>query len=215
MNSTPDADPVLAGAIDLARAALREITPEHTIGEQVGHRVEAEGVVSLLFGNRMSGYPGWVWTVTLARADAEAEPTVLEVELLPADGALVAPEWVPWAVRLAEYHRQQAESGDAEESDGSELGDDDADQSADLLGIDDGDDDLDGVDDLDAADFDADGSALLHAGDVDGVDLEEAFGSAGEAEDAGGRGDDRQGHADDVTSDDDAHDEDDLHDAED
>jgi hypothetical protein len=29
------------------------------------------------------------------------------------------------------------------------------------------------VDDLDAADFDDDGSPILHAGDVDGVDIDE------------------------------------------
>ncbi len=32
---------------------------------------------------------------------------------------------------------------------------------------------LDDVDDLDASDFDDDGSPILHSGDVDGVDIDE------------------------------------------
>ena len=47
-------------------------------------------------------------------------------------------------------------------------------------------DDLDDIDDLDAADFDNDGSPILHAGDVDGVDIDEFAEQtdAGEFEDA-------------------------------
>ena len=100
-------DAALLESRDLALAALREITPESTIGEPADYRLEAGGVVSLRFGNRLPGYPGWFWTVSLARVEG-AEPTVLEVELLPGDGALLAPDWVPWAVRLADYHATQA-----------------------------------------------------------------------------------------------------------
>jgi hypothetical protein len=150
------ADPVLLDARDLALSALREVTPESTVGEPAGYRVEAEGVVSLRFENRLAGYPGWFWTVSLARLD-DAEPTVLEVELLPGDGALLAPDWVPWAERLADYQAAQAAL--------AELA---------LVGeVDELDDDLDDVDDLDASDFDEDGSPILHAGDVDGVDIDE------------------------------------------
>lgn len=162
MSSTPDpqADERLLAAHDLALTALVEITPRTTIGDAAGYRVEADGVVSLRFANRLAGYPGWFWTVSLARVD-DAEPTVLEAELLPGDGALLAPEWVPWAVRLAEYHAAQAalaaESGTEETT---------ADPEDGLDAI------LDDVDDLDAADFDDDGSTILHAGDVDGVDID-------------------------------------------
>ncbi len=100
------ADPALLDAHDIAVAALREVTPASTIGEPAGYRVEAEGVVSLRFANRLAGYPGWFWTVSLARLE-DAEPTVLEVELLPGDGALLAPDWVPWAERLADYQAAQ------------------------------------------------------------------------------------------------------------
>lgn len=154
----PIADPVLVAAHDLALRGLKEITPESTIGPAAGYTVEADGVVSLRFENRLPGYPGWYWTVSLARVGDE-DPTILEAELLPGESALLAPEWVPWAVRLAEYRAQQAAAAAAEaesEDDAEDL-----------------EDDLEDVDDLDAADFDTDGSPILHAGDVDGVDIDE------------------------------------------
>lgn len=161
MTSTPDADARLLKAHDLALAALHEITPAATVGAAAGYTIEDGGVVSLRFATTMEGYPGWFWTVSLAVVE-DAEPTVLEVELLPGEGALLAPEWVPWAVRLAEYQAAQAalaaEERDAEASD-DDLDDEDA-------------ADTDDLDDLDAADFDEDGSTILHAGDVDGVDID-------------------------------------------
>ena len=181
-------DAALLEAHDLALAALREITPPSTIGDAAGYRLESDGVVSLRFENALSGYPGWFWTVSLARV-ADAEPTVLEVELLPGDGALLAPDWVPWAVRLAEYQAAQvalAEAPHAEE----EADDDDVDE-------------LDDVDDLDATDFDDDGSPILHAGDVDGVDIDELD------EDAPDEDDDDSDEDDDDSDDEDAPDADD------
>ncbi|WEK60463.1 MAG: DUF3027 domain-containing protein [Candidatus Microbacterium colombiense] len=170
MTSKPDADARLIDAHDLALAALREITPAATIGPAAGYLPEDDGSVSLRFQNRLPGYPGWYWTVTVARVDDE-EPTVLEVELLPGDGALLAPEWVPWVERLAEYRSHQAELAEqaaaaagvdvvAEDGADDDLDDDDdADE-----------DDLDEDDDLDDDDHETD---ILHAGDLDGVDIDE------------------------------------------
>lgn len=176
MNSTSDApDPRLTAAHDVALAALREITPAETIGDPVGHTVEGEGVVSLRFANRMLGYPGWIWTVTLTVVD-DAEPTVLETELLPGDGALLAPDWVPWAVRLAEYHEAQSEDDErrrAEADDGAshaEASDDGA-SDGDETEAEDPDEATD-EEDLDEDDYSADGSSILHSGDVDGVDID-------------------------------------------
>lgn len=149
MTSTPDFDQSLLEAKNLALAALAEITPENTIGEPADYAVENGGVVSLRFRSLLLGYPGWFWTVSLTRVEGE-EPTVLEAGLLPGDGALLAPEWVPWSQRLEEYKAHQAEIRASEEAQ--------ADSS------DDGDEDDD--DDLDESDY-------LHAGDVDGVDIEE------------------------------------------
>ena len=155
MTSTPDE--LAASARELALAALREITPASTIGPAAGHVVEDDGSVSLRFENRLDGYPGWFWTATVAQLDG-AEPTVLEVELMPGDGALLAPDWVPWAERLAEYRAQQAEQK-AEAAASDDESDTDENDS------DDGDDDFD--------DDDTHESDLLHAGDLDGVDIDE------------------------------------------
>lgn len=163
MTSKPDADARLVEAHDLALAALREITPVATIGPAAGFLPEEDGSVSLRFENRLPGYPGWYWTVTVARVEDE-EPTVLEVELLPGDGALLAPEWVPWAERLAEYRAHQAELAEAAAAAGESVDaaadDDDSDGELDEDGIDDD-------------ELDEDGSDILHAGDLDGVDIDE------------------------------------------
>ncbi|MDE0547107.1 DUF3027 domain-containing protein [Microbacterium sp. C7(2022)] len=175
---------VLLDARDLALSALQEITPASSVGEPADYRVEGENVLSLRFHNRLAGYPGWFWTVTLAKVD-DSEPTVLEVELLPGTGALVAPDWVPWAVRLAEYHAAQEALAESESDDDAEG--------------------LDDVDDLDASDFDEDGSPILHAGDVDGVDIDELDESDDDDSDDDDESDDDD--SDDDDSDDDESDE--------
>jgi hypothetical protein len=80
---------------------------------------------------------------------------VLETELIPAEGALTAPDWVPWADRLDDYLAQQAHerelAGDAEGDDADDDDDDehdDADEALDEHDVhgDDGDDVFDGVD---------------------------------------------------------------------
>ncbi len=168
MSSTPDAaDARLLDAHDLALAALYEITPASTVGPAAGYTLEEDGAVSLRFANTMPGYPDWFWTVSVAVVD-DAEPTVLEVELLPGDGALLAPDWVPWAVRLAEYQATQAALAAERGEEATDAADDDADVDDD----EDDDADDDDLDDLDAADFDEDGSPILHSGDVDGVDID-------------------------------------------
>ncbi len=207
MTSKPDIDPRLLETHDLALAALREITPAASIGPAAGYLPEEDGSLSLRFENRLPGYPGWYWTVTVARVDDE-EPTVLEAELLPGDGALLAPEWVPWAERLAEYRAHQAElaeqaaAGDAES-------DEDDDELSPELSDEDGEDEL-GDDEDDAEDDDdeedADPTAeprVLHAGDLDGVDIDELDDSAVADDDS-----DDDDESDDDDSDDDDDDDD-------
>ncbi|MFJ6550221.1 DUF3027 domain-containing protein [Microbacterium sp. NPDC091676] len=193
MTSKPDADARLVEAHDLALSALREITPAATIGPAAGFTPEEDGSVSLRFENRLPGYPGWYWTVTVARVDDE-EPTVLEVELLPGDGALLAPEWVPWAERLAEYRAHQAELAEAAAAGGE---DGEVDEEAD------GELDDDGIDD---DELDEDGSDILHAGDLDGVDIDELDDSddvdASEAEDIDDDADEDDADAHDEAEDD-------------
>jgi hypothetical protein len=148
----------------LAREALCEITAEATIGELVDQRDEGEGVTTLSFAATMPGYPGWHWTVSVAELPDEA-PSVLEVELLPGDGALLAPDWVPWSERLDDYRAAQAAAAEAaaeaEGDDAEADGDDDLDDD----GLDDDDDD----DDLDLDDLDSDD-------ELDEHDIDDDFG---------------------------------------
>ncbi|MEW1706943.1 DUF3027 domain-containing protein [Microbacterium sp. NPDC089190] len=188
---SPVADERLTGAHDLALAALHEITAADTVGPAAGYTLEDDGVVSLRFHTRLSGYPGWFWTVSVAVVE-DSEPTVLEVELLPGDGALLAPDWVPWATRLAEYQAAQAAAA-AEDAD-DEADDDDVDDEHD-----DSDDDDDEEEDEPKARF--------HAGDLDGVDIDEL--DADHAPDHRADGDDADGDdADDDDDDADAYDDD-------
>jgi hypothetical protein len=152
------ADPELIAAVPLARGALAEITPESTIGEPLGYQVEESGAVSLFFECRIPGYPGWHWTVTVGRAGDDAEPTVLEAELMPGDGALLAPEWVPWSDRLADYQAAQ----EAHAVPGAEGDDDDEEDDED-------EDEDDGFDD---SEDDRDVHDLHDDGDLDGVDID-------------------------------------------
>ncbi len=210
MTSKPEPDERLVGAHDLALQALHEITPASTIGPAAGYLVEDDGTVSLRFENRLAGYPGWYWIVTVARVDDD-EPTVLEAELMPGDGALLAPEWVPWAERLAEYRAHQAElaeqSAAASAADDSETGDGTEDDESD----DDLDDETDDVeDDLDDEDDESDEidgvvSPRLHAGDLDGVDIDELDDSADsdDDDDAADSDDDDDDDSDEDESDDD------------
>ncbi|MEV7694099.1 DUF3027 domain-containing protein [Microbacterium sp. NPDC089189] len=168
----PEPDPQLIAAHDLALSALHEITPASTVGPAAGYTAEEGGAVSLRFENRLPGYPGWYWTVSLARV-TDAEPTVLEVELLPGDGALLAPEWVPWATRLAEYHAQQAALAEAAADD---LDDDEASDADDESDADEHEDDED--------DDEFEEASILHSGDVDGVDIDELDESSDEDDDA-------------------------------
>lgn len=173
------ADEVLLAAVDLARGALLEVTPAQTVGSVIGHVAEGEHVLSLHFAADLSGYPGWHWSVTLARVE-EAEPTVLETELLPGERALLAPEWVPWSERLADYRAAQAAAAEADAADEEDL---DGDDSGDGEGADGGFDDDEGADggfDDDEADgsdddLDAEDDAFGDdAGDdaFDGIDID-------------------------------------------
>ena len=157
MTSTLDSPERLAQAHELALAALDEATAPGSVGTFVGHELTDEQILLLRFDTKLLGYPGWHWTVALA-AVGDADPTVLELELLPGEGALVAPEWVPWSQRLEEFKAQQALA--AQEA--AEAGDD----------LDDDDDD----------DDDEDDEEFLHAGDVDGVDIDELDGEHGDEE---------------------------------
>ncbi len=205
MTSKPEpvADERLLDAHDLALAALREITPADTIGPAAGYTVEEGGAVSLRFHTRLAGYPGWYWTVSVAVVD-DSEPTVLEAELLPGEGALLAPDWVPWATRLAEYQAAQAAAAVADDdADDDDLDDSDDDEA----------DDDDDSDDSDDDDDDEEPQARLHAGDLDGVDIDELDETADDSDEE--ESDDSDDEDSDDDSDDDDSDDDDSDDSDD
>ncbi|WP_172582346.1 DUF3027 domain-containing protein [Subtercola boreus] len=179
----PEADPVLLGALEQARAALAEITPAETIGEFIGHEVEGEHVLSLFFASKLAGYPDWHWTATLARSSDSAEPSVLEVELLPGEASVLSPAWVPWADRLtsdpliddseSEFDEDEDDDDDVdgpEDGAAGDYADDESDDDDDGESDDDEseDDDVDGPDD----DLDDDPSAIGRDRDRDGIDID-------------------------------------------
>lgn len=154
MASVPSAE-----ALRLAEAALDEVAPAGAVGEVVD-AIDEQGVLALRYRSTLGGYPDWLWTVTLATDDAGAQ-TVLEVALLPGEGSLVAPEWVPWADRLADY---LAAKESATDEDGDDSDDDDS-HAEDSDDQDDADDDH-GFDDFDEVDLASDDDA------DDGLDVD-------------------------------------------
>ncbi|GAA2174069.1 hypothetical protein GCM10009846_18580 [Agrococcus versicolor] len=153
MTTVPSAE-----ALRLAEAALDEIAPAGAVGEIVD-AIDEQGVLALRHRSTLPGYPDWLWTVTLATDDAGVH-TVLEVALLPGADSLVAPEWVPWADRLADYLAAKEAAG-ADDEDSDDEDDSDDDESDD---DDDADESDDGFDDFDEVD--------LAAGEDDGLDVD-------------------------------------------
>lgn len=103
-------DEVLAAAVEQARAAAVELAgadvgiaeaggPAAQVGNHLGVRAEGEHAVTHAFAATLPGYVGWHWAVTMVRFP-DGPANVAEVVLLPGDGALLAPAWVPWSERL-------------------------------------------------------------------------------------------------------------------
>jgi hypothetical protein len=130
---------------DFARTVLIEATSKSKVGNFIEVIDEGENVASYLFENNQKGYVGWRWSVTIFQANSNEPATVSEIVLMPGPDSLVAPDWVPWSERLADYKALQLEleKQAALEAEGAEESDDDAD-----LDVEDDDaDDLDAEDD--------------------------------------------------------------------
>lgn len=93
-------DAVLVEAVETARDALVGEVARADVGEHLGHDVEDERVVSHYFACTRAGYRGWRWSVTLTRASRQRSVTVDEVVLIPGEGAITAPAWVPYKERV-------------------------------------------------------------------------------------------------------------------
>jgi hypothetical protein len=96
----PAIDAACAEAVDLARSAAEDLSRPEYVGEHLGVRAEGDRVVTHYFGCLDPAYRGWCWAVTVMRAARAKLITVSENVLLPGEGALLAPAWVPWNERL-------------------------------------------------------------------------------------------------------------------
>lgn len=166
MARKPKLDSVLAEAKAQARDALLETEPENVVGEHIEVVAEDSRVVTHYFECTQDGYAGWRWYVTLARPPRGKTATVSESGLVPGDGALLAPEWVPWEERMRVYKEEQAAKKAAEEAEREAQQADDADEGA-------------GEDVEDASDA-SDEAADAEAGtDADEVAADDAAGGRG------------------------------------
>lgn len=130
---------------DFARNSLIEATGRNKVGNFIEAIEEEPGVVSFIFENNQKGYVGWRWSITIFQAIKSEPATVSEIVLIAGPDSLVAPDWVPWSERLADYKALQIElekqaALDAEED--SEDSDESEDQVEDL---DESDDDSDQI----------------------------------------------------------------------
>lgn len=137
---------------EFARQAAKASAPANTVGLFVDMIDEGDEVYTYLFETKQKGYVGWRWSVTVF--DGLEEPTVSEVLLMPGENSLVAPKWIPWSERLADWKALQAElerqaaeeaalaaeEGDDEDADEDSADDEDESESMD--------DDIEETDDL-------------------------------------------------------------------
>ena len=96
-----------------AQAVLAELAEPGSVGDFLGEFEVMKNAIELRFDCTLRGYKNWYWSVVFTQVDKRKEATISEVQLLAGEGALLAPAWVPWAERLAEFRKQLRESGRA------------------------------------------------------------------------------------------------------
>ena len=120
---------------DFARNALIESAGRNKVGNFIEVIDEDGNVATFLFENNQKGYVGWRWSVSVFQADSKEPATVSEIVLMPGPDSLVAPDWVPWSERLADYKALQLElekqaALDAAEAEDGEDSEDDTDEES-------------------------------------------------------------------------------------
>lgn len=80
-------------------AAVEEAENAALVGGYLSATQEDGVAVTARFARTDAAYTGWEWCVTLALVPGST-PTVSEVVLLPGNGSLVAPAWLPWDQRI-------------------------------------------------------------------------------------------------------------------
>ncbi len=101
MTAAPKTDPTLRGAVDTAREAAVSIAESGAVGEHLGMEMVEERLATHYFTCTARSYLGWRWAVSVARVSRSKLVTVCEANLVPGEGALLSPDWVPYAERLA------------------------------------------------------------------------------------------------------------------
>jgi hypothetical protein len=142
---------------EFARQAAKASAPANTVGLFVELIDEGDEVYTYLFETKQKGYVGWRWSVTVF--DGLEEPSVSEVVLMPGPDSLVAPKWVPWSERLADWkalqaelERQAAEEAALAAEEGEDGDDEEDEDSDDIIDVDDADERADEIDDEDEED---------------------------------------------------------------
>jgi len=83
--TTSTSTAVAFDAKDLARNAALDVAEKK---DQVGGFVSVDfdddnRVATYLFEANLAGYKGWRWCITIAKVDADAQPTICDVVVLP------------------------------------------------------------------------------------------------------------------------------------
>jgi hypothetical protein len=92
-----------------AEVAAKAAADKNELGAFLETVDEGEGISTYLFEAKKLGYLGWRWSVTIYQADPVTEPSLCEVVMVPGVDSLVAPQWIPWSERLADYQALQLE----------------------------------------------------------------------------------------------------------
>jgi hypothetical protein len=181
--------------LEIARAAAIENAGAKAVSNFVELIDEGDGAFSFVFEANLEGYQGWLWSVTLFDG-GDKEPTISEVVLLPSEKALLAPAWVPWSERLADWKALQVEleaqaaldaqeaadsSENEEEPDDDDVDDDDDEEEPDDL------DDDEEYEEVEVADSDELESKDSPSAQLAPTDLEPGEDAEDDSEDAAGK----------------------------
>lgn len=165
---------------DFARNALIEATSKSKVGNFIEVIEEGEGLATYLFENNQKGYVGWRWSITIFQLDKSSPVTVSELLLMPGPDSLVAPDWVPWSERLADYKALQLElekQAALDALEGDEESDDDTDDTDE--------DDIDGEDSEEPSDESEEAEEPAAVEELAVSDLEEGEDAKDDSEDTG------------------------------
>ena len=94
-------DAILIAAVDEAREAAESIAEPGTVGEHQDVVMDGERLATHYFACTAPAYPGWRWAITVARVPRGKKATICETSLVPGEGALLSPAWLPYDQRLA------------------------------------------------------------------------------------------------------------------